>query len=49
MPSEFHELRVWLILVGCMACVFNIGQTVWFYYGESLCNVAIDLVSRLSS
>jgi hypothetical protein len=31
--NELRELRVQLLLIGCVCCVFSIALTIWSYYG----------------
>ncbi len=34
--SEFRELRVYMLLIGCVACLISIGITVQAHW-EDLC------------
>jgi len=42
MIEELRETRVFMLLVGCVACLMSIGFTLWNAYGGLIC----DVVSR---
>ncbi len=44
-----RELRVAMLLVACIACLFSICQTTWYFYGGDLCVFVDNVVSRLSN